>query len=379
MATVWIQKPTRKRKSDTSYKVYYRDPETGRNKYYRVFSRKKDADTAAAKLRYLLETGKMPEKKKRFAPKTFREIAVLLIAHWHRERDLSEVTFDGYCQRLDFLGRIFFGPGLLSEIRREDIVSFHNFRAEYASPATANRDLFILKQIFGFALEIGAVKENPLTTISFKSEKVHERNEYLLPTDLKRLVKAARKGRARFYLPVLIFLGAEHCASKQEALSLRWSDINFDYMGQGMISFFRTKNKTKRTEFLMPWTREALISWREHLNMARKRKRVEAKDDWVFCRLDGTPKKSFKSAWDTARKSAGMIDFHFHDLRHTFCSNSILVGAGLKDVKEMAGHRDLAMTDRYTHLPTVRKKEIQKALARHYAGDGRQDGGLDGM
>ncbi len=59
-------------------------------------------------------------------------------------------------------------------------------------------------------------------------------------------------------MPALIYLGAEHGASKQEALSLLWKDINFDYKGVGLIKLFRSKNTHKRTELLMPRTREAL-------------------------------------------------------------------------------------------------------------------------
>jgi integrase len=67
---------------------------------------------------------------------------------------------------------------------------------------------------------------------------------------------------------------------------------------------------------------------------------------------------------------AGFPDLHFHDLRHTFCSNLILSGADLKDVKEMIGHKDLRMTDRYTHLTDMRKRQRQADLARFYEENG---------
>jgi site-specific recombinase XerD len=44
-----------------------------------------------------------------------------------------------------------------------------------------------------------------------------------------------------------------------------------------------------------------------------------------------------------------------------------LSGADLKDVKEMIGHADLSMTDRYTHLTNLRKLARQEDLARFYA------------
>jgi len=169
-------------------------------------------------------------------------------------------------------------------------------------------------------------------------------------------------------MPSLIYLGAEHGASKQEALSLRWKDINFDYKDTGLIRLFRTKNTHERTELLMPRTRQALISWQAHLEWMRKRKRIDlTSDEYVFCRLNGVPIKRFDKAWRHVRSLAGMDGFHFHDLRHTFCSNLILSGSNLKEVKDMIGHKDLSTTDRYSHLTAVHKRQNQERLATHYA------------
>ena len=88
----------------------------------------------------------------------------------------------------------------------------------------------------------------------------------------------------------------------------------------------------------------------------------------MFCRLDGTRLKGFTSGWRKVRKLAGFDDLHFHDLRHTFCSNLMLAGANIKDVKDMIGHSEIKMTDRYTHLTDARKVALQEKLAKHYDG-----------
>lgn len=134
------------------------------------------------------------------------------------------------------------------------------------------------------------------------------------------------------------------------------------------IKIFRTKNSRERTEYLMPRTREALLYWRDHQQWMRHRKKIEkVKSDHVFCRLDGTPVKGFGRAWRNLCSIAGFEGFHFHDLRHTFCSNLLLAGSNLKDVKEMIGHSDLSMTDRYSHLNLKHKLIQQDRLAAHYA------------
>jgi integrase len=139
------------------------------------------------------------------------------------------------------------------------------------------------------------------------------------------------------------------------------------YYARGLIKLFRTKNKRKRTEFLMPRTKQALLEWKDHLEYRRRRTKVEeVKSDHVICRIDGTPIKCFNKAWWHALKDAGISDFHFHDLRHTFCSNLILSGGGLKDAKEMIGHSDIAMTDRYSDISADHVIHKQDQLAEHY-------------
>jgi site-specific recombinase XerD len=135
-----------------------------------------------------------------------------------------------------------------------------------------------------------------------------------------------------------------------------------------MVRFFRTKNRRERTEYLMPPSRQALIDWRDHLKKMLHRKKIKGlKSDHVFCRLDGTPIKRFDKAWRKVCKEAGIKGFHFHDLRHTFCSNLLLAGSNLKNVKEMIGHNDLSMTDRYSHLTLEHKRVQQTKLIEHYA------------
>jgi len=100
--------------------------------------------------------------------------------------------------------------------------------------------------------------------------------------------------------------------------------------------------------------------------MRHRRKTNQIKSDFVFFHLDGTPIKNFNKAWWHALKITGISDFHFHDLRHTFCSNLIMYGGDLKDAKEMIGHSDISMTDRYSHLSVDHVIRKQDQLAEHY-------------
>jgi integrase len=50
------------------------------------------------------------------------------------------------------------------------------------------------------------------------------------------------------------------------------------------------------------------------------------------------------------QKEAKLVDFHWHDLRHTFASRCIMAGVDLRTLQQLLGHKTLQMVVRYTHL-----------------------------
>jgi site-specific recombinase XerD len=321
----------------------------------------------------MIDHGKLyeiPKMKYRLNLLTFEKAAIRTVQVWEvrlKRGNLKQVTYDGYCLRLRLLVKKF-GKRMLWEIQKEEVENYIESLIVYQSIVTANRALFVLKQIFKTGLTEKAIINNPVANMSYSSEKDCARTRFLLPNQVDDLTKACKQLHSARYIPSLILLGAEHGASRQEALSLKWTDINFEYQGRGLIHLFRTKNGVRRTVPLMPGTKQALLQWKEHQAWTRHRKKIDSNgSQLVFCRMDGKPIRSFRTAWKKICEISGIDDFHYHDLRHTFCSNLLLSGASLKDVKDMIGHRHLETTDRYSHLTGFHKAKLYVRLSKHYS------------
>ena len=371
MATVFISK--RKTQKGNSHIVKYYDPLLGKKKYFKTFKKLRTAQQCANELRAAIDSGQIPEnKRKKLSPLTFSQVSSILRDEWLKRlriKDISKKTFQEYGYRLNVLERKF-GKALLCNITQSQIKNYQVDVAEAFTNVTSNRSLSVIRKVFACGIENNAVIHDVTVGIKFLSEKEHERNNYLLPVQILDLISACEKIRAKFYMPAIIYLGAEHGASKQEILSLEWNKIDFEGLDKGVIEFYRTKNKKKRTEIIMPRTKNALIDWKNHLEFKRKKDGIkEIKSDNVFCRIDGTPIKCFNKAWWRVLEIAGIQDFHFHDLRHTFCSSLLMAGGDLKDAKEMIGHSNISMTDRYSHLSALHKQNRQNLLAEYYEND----------
>jgi integrase len=61
-------------------------------------------------------------------------------------------------------------------------------------------------------------------------------------------------------------------------------------------------------------------------------------------------KNAGAKAWRNATKRAGLVDFHFHDLRHTWASRHIMGGTSLYELMELGGWTKADTVRKYAHL-----------------------------
>ena len=81
----------------------------------------------------------------------------------------------------------------------------------------------------------------------------------------------------------------------------------------------------------------------------RLHKHAINKSGLVFAGAKGSAMTHVKRSWAGLVTAAKLDDFHFHDLRHHFASRLVMAGVDLYAVKELLGHTDFAMTQRYAH------------------------------
>lgn len=67
-------------------------------------------------------------------------------------------------------------------------------------------------------------------------------------------------------------------------------------------------------------------------------------------------------AWRSALKRAGIEDFRFHDLRHTWASWLVQSGVPISALQEMGGWESVEMVRRYAHLSPNHLTEHAKQI-----------------
>ena len=145
---------------------------------------------------------------------------------------------------------------------------------------------------------------------------------------------------------------AIHTGIRQGALlGLRWCDVKWMPKPQIHVPDRLSKNRRSYVVPMSPTVREALRGLSERAGFT-------GSEDFVFCKRDGSRRRSIRTAWDHACEKAGLQNLRFHDLRHTAASRIVMAGGTLYDARQHLGQRTAAMTQRYAHLSADHQERI---------------------
>jgi integrase len=257
----------------------------------------------------------------------------------------------------------------IDAVTSADIGRLHR-RIGKSTPTTANNVLVTLSSLFRFAANSGWIPKNANPVRSAAERfKTKARERYLSAAELARLGDVLREAetiglpwtlnqeatpdRAKHRpradklrvivspfitaaIRLLLFTGCR----KNEILSLRWSEVDFE---RGMLHLADSKTGRK-TIILNAPALEVLA------NLPRTQTFVIAGRDAAAARTDIT------NAWYRIRRAAGLDGddgrqaFRLHDCRHNFASTGVGSGMGLPIIGKLLGHSQPATTARYAHL-----------------------------
>ena len=167
--------------------------------------------------------------------------------------------------------------------------------------------------------------------------KPEGRQRYLTEEEITRLVAACEQSRNPYLTAMVVF--ALHTGQrKEEIVKVPWAHINFS---TATVTLLRTKSGKPRGIPINADLDRVLRALEPD-----PAKRVGP----VFKRKDGRAWGAIRTAFTTALERAGISDFRFHDLRHSFASHFMMRGGSLYDLQQLLGHADIKTTARYAHL-----------------------------
>jgi len=222
------------------------------------------------------------------------------------------------------------------------------FRAKGScpAPATINRHQNALSAVFQWGIErrlLPRDHRNPARLVKRRRE-ADGRIRFLTPEERARLLDAAKASKwPRLYLLVLMALTTG--ARKGELLRLTWGDVSLE---RSVAYVAETKNAQPRVLPLVPAVVEELHRF------------AQARADALVFPSRLLPKRPyfFQQRWEEALRIAGIRGFRFHDLRHSCASALAQEGASLLEIADVLGHKQLAMTKRYSHLTVGSKAAL---------------------
>ena len=230
----------------------------------------------------------------------------------------------------------------ITRITREDIKTNQRQRRREVAPATVNREIALIRNAFNLAIEWGYIESNPTARFPLLREP-EGRVRYLTVDEIARLF-----GECPEWLRPIVITAIHTGMRRGEILELRWEDVDLE---KCQITIPQEKTKTRKSR-VVPVNGVLYNTLRS----------LGPKKGYVFTKKNGDRYREIKESFNAAVKRAGIEDFRFHDLRHTFASHLAMAGIPLETIGKLLGHKSPVMTWRYSHLSPDYMKDTVEVL-----------------
>ena len=216
---------------------------------------------------------------------------------------------------------------------------------------TINRELTCLKRMFSLAIKWEDAQFNPVKEVDFLKEPPG-RTRYLSEAEANRLIRCTSD-----HIKPIIITALNTGMRLTEILSLKWNQVHIESVVNPNLELQVTKNNMKRH---VPLNKD-MVELLKDIKMKNDKKSHPS--EYVFLGKYGNPLLSVKGPFKVALKKAGISDFRFHDLRHTFASHYVMNGGDLMSLKEIGGWSSMKMVERYAHLASDYKGKMVNRLS----------------
>ncbi|MBI3800184.1 MAG: site-specific integrase, partial [Deltaproteobacteria bacterium] len=234
-----------------------------------------------------------------------------------------------------------FGRDRADSISPTQIEAFRDRLAEDLSAATVNLHLKLLRAIFMRAVRTQSVATNPVSRVRFCKEN-NKRLRWLKDDEESALFDALPN-----WLKPLVAVALNTGMRKGELLNLRWRDVDFT---SGTITIRDPKSGEDEYVLMNATTQQTLKTlWESSTKVVQLKAGGPDKSAFVFMAPRGGFIQNLKRYWYPALRRAGIEDFHFHDLRHTFVTRKMREGWDYKRIMAITGHTTFATFQRYNN------------------------------
>ena len=264
------------------------------------------------------------------------------------ERRVSVNTVDSYGENLLLL-KNYTNKDLIS-LKKEDIKNFLD-NVE-ATPRTKAHYLTVFNSFYKYLVFMDKIESNPCDGI--KAPKLEKKlptyltNEEIAKLFNIRLTKPVDY-RNKAILEVMYATGARI----SEVINLELSQIDFEEC------IIRVVGKGKK-ERIIPLDDVAIEALDNYINNYRPFLIKNETCNYVFLNKNGekiSRQMIFKILKNLANKAGITKEISPHTLRHSFASNLLNNGAGLRVIQELLGHENLETTEIYSHLQNKKIKD----------------------
>jgi len=250
------------------------------------------------------------------------------VIRWLKETK-HKATHAGDVAKLRWLDRYLRGKAL-EHITRDLLSGIADTKARESSTATANRYMALVRAILRKAMhEWEWVDRVPKVRMLQEAKR---RIRWLTPPQAVSLLEQLPEHQAdivRFALATGLRQG--------NITRLEWSQIDM----QRRVAWVHTDQAKARKAIAVPLNEAAVAVIRRQLGEHHER---------VFTYRGSPVRQVNTAAWKAPLRKAGIENFRWHDLRHTWASWHVQSGTPVYELQELGGWGSVEMVRRYAHL-----------------------------